>query len=339
MIKTERRIAETGGVVAETDHHVDREGTGHALLVQRMTRRNPKRSLQGGTRRMNQVRIKRRRKKLMAMFQQRKSLQLQNPPNRSLLHLSKRLQSNRKNQRFLQRRSVVRGTETEGKEDTQETERVEDQEEDHQRKRKIGGAEALPESVLLVLANTHQLCANDHPVLANDQLVHARDRLVRGKGQPVLARDLLVSVSVRLVHTKGHHHLGPKYGGEHALQAQIQSLPVLDHAVVLLQETKKMILRYIAKKTPFSKSDSTDQIETHQVQKMRDKPVTSLVTIEELGLHGVDHPHVIRGLPHHPGVEEDHPLLDIVVGHPVLVDIHQAQDFIGGPQVLVVGGL
>lgn len=38
---------ETGGVVAETDHHVDREGTGHALLVQRMTRRNPKRSLQG----------------------------------------------------------------------------------------------------------------------------------------------------------------------------------------------------------------------------------------------------------------------------------------------------
>lgn len=339
MIKTEKRIAETGGVVAETDRHVDHEETGHVLLVQRMTRRNPKRSLQGGTRRMNQVRIKKKRKKLMAMFQPRKSLQLQNPQNRSLLHLSRRLQSNRKSQRFLQRKSVVRGTETEGKEDTQETEKVEDQEEDHQRRRKIGGAEALPESVLLVLASTHPLCANDHPVLANDQLVHARDHLVRGKGQPVLARDLLVSVSVRLVHTKGRRLLGPRYGGEHALQAQIQSLPVLDHAVVLLQEIRKMILRYIAKKTQFSKSVSTGQIETHQVQKMRDRPVTLLVTIEGLGLHGVGHPHVIRGLPHHPGGEEDHPLLDIVAGHPVLVDIPQAQDFTGGPQVLVVGGL
>lgn len=72
--KIETKTVKKGGAAAEISHHVAPDATVHVHLVPRMTRRNQKKNLLGGTKR-KETNPRRRKRRPMEMHLPRRSLQ------------------------------------------------------------------------------------------------------------------------------------------------------------------------------------------------------------------------------------------------------------------------
>lgn len=86
--KIETKIVKKGGAAAETSPHAAPDVTAHVHLVPRMTRRNQRKSHQGGTKR-KETNPRRRKRKLMEMHPPRRSLQ-QGSHRNMIVHPSRR---------------------------------------------------------------------------------------------------------------------------------------------------------------------------------------------------------------------------------------------------------